>query len=177
MKRITLATLVCLLLAVVPVRAQSQDNHDPVPPPAPTDTQEPVVKAKRGFVLHPELFATFGTSYFEDVLLDDGAPPGGFTVSMTYQLGFGPGRWSTCDPDTDRECTEANAPRFAVSGIGVAWAPNGGVGWGVQFPLLTVRIVRNAWISSAVTVWPKAPDWRRNATFTVGLGIALTPGR
>jgi len=169
MRRI-LTSLVFVLLATVVL---AQEGPPPEPPPGIPPAH--AVVAKKKFVLHPEPFAMFGNTYFEDVLLDDGEPPGSFTVSIAYQLAAGSGRWRTCDPNTDRECTEANAPRFAFGGIGVAWAPNGGVGWGLQFPLLTVRVIRNAWLGTAVSVWPKAPEWRRNASFTLGLSISLAP--
>jgi hypothetical protein len=137
--------------------------------------QEDVSPKRSRFALHPEAFVLLGHSYVDRTPESNGHIPGGFTAAVAMQFAPGSRQWVTCDPNSDPECTEANAPRWAFGGVGVAWAPNTEMGLGLHFPLLTVRVVRNAWLGTAVNAWPWASHGRRNVAFNIGLSICVSP--
>ena len=130
-------------------------------------------KRPDAFLVHPEGFLAAGYAFRQNSLdpASGEIRSGKFTLAMTLQFAPGKHYWVECDPGSDSECTEKSAPRVAFSGIGPAMSDYGGMG--VQFPLVTIRTVRNAWLSAAVNVWPWARPGVSHASFTVSFALAF----
>ncbi|HXV26425.1 MAG TPA: hypothetical protein VD862_00115 [Candidatus Paceibacterota bacterium] len=141
----------------------------------PAPEAESTVEKDKAALFHTEMFFSLGHSFHENHVDPEGrTSDGNFTLAYGVQFAPGKRHWVKCTPGSDPECTEANGPRIALGGVALALSSSGYRGIvGVQFPLVTLRIVRNAWLGTAVTVWPWAERGARNASFTASLSIAF----
>ncbi len=125
-------------------------------------------------IVHPEMFMSLGRSFHTHYSNpDSNISDGYFTLSAGVQFAPGGHHWRTCEPYSDG-CTEKNGPRIAFGGIGLAFVASDYRGMiGFQFPLVTLRLVRNVWVGSAVSVWPWAKPGVSRASFTASLSFAI----